>query len=31
MKKLCIIGNEKISFQNKKIYDSENVDFKSII
>jgi glycosyltransferase involved in cell wall biosynthesis len=31
MKKLFIIGNEKISFQNKKIYYSENIDFKSII
>lgn len=31
MKKLFIIGNEKISCNNKDIYYSANVDFKSII
>jgi glycosyltransferase involved in cell wall biosynthesis len=31
MNKLFIIGNEKISCQNKKIYYSANIDFKSII
>ena len=31
MKKLFIIGNEKISCNNKHIYYSANVDFKSII
>ena len=31
MNKLFIIGNEKISHWNKKIYYSANIDFKSII